>query len=75
MLDESLFSYGAAFSLVLSCFVWGRKLILFYLGFLSCLVAFVHCFYIFNGSLSIENGFLTILWVLKLGLFSFLLLL
>lgn len=36
MLDESLFSYSAAFSLVFSYFVWGRKLILFYLGFLSC---------------------------------------
>lgn len=51
MLDEFLFPYNAAFSLVLSCFVWGRKLILFYLGFLSCLAAFVHCFYIFNDSI------------------------
>lgn len=55
MLDEFLFPYSAAFSLVLSCFVWGRKLILFYLGFLSCLAAFVHCFYIFNDSISIEK--------------------
>lgn len=51
MLDESLFSYSAAFGLVLSYFVWSRKLILFYLGFLFCLLAFVHCFYILNGSL------------------------
>lgn len=53
MLDESLFSYSSAFSLVLSHFVWGRKLILFYLGFLSCLV--LYRFYIFNGSLSVEK--------------------
>ena len=75
MLDESLFSYSAAFSLVLSQFVCGRNLILFYLGFLSCLVAFVHCFYIFNGSLSVEKMALIILWVLRLKLLPFLLLL
>ena len=75
MLDESLFSYSSAFSLVLSHFVWGRKLILFYLGFLSCLVAFVHRFYIFNGSLSVEKMALIILWVLRLKLLPSLLLL
>lgn len=75
MLDESLFSYSAAFSLVLSHFIWGRKLILFYLGFLSCLVAFVHRFYIFNGSLSVEKMALIILWVLRLKLLPSLLLL
>lgn len=35
MLDEFLFSYSTTFSLVFffSSFVWGRKLLLFYLGF------------------------------------------
>lgn len=55
MLDKSLFSYSTTFSLVLSYFMGGRKLILFYLGFLSCLVAFVHCFFYLDGSLSVEK--------------------
>lgn len=61
MLDESLFSYSAAFGLVLSYFVWSRKLILFYLGFLFCLLALCTAF-ISLMVLCRENGFLTILW-------------
>lgn len=72
MLDEFLFSYSATFSLVLSYFGGGRKLILFYLGFLSCLVAFVHCFYLFNGCLSKRKWLSHHSLVLKLELISIL---
>lgn len=76
MLDESLFSYNTTFSLVFFIFCLEQKACFVLFGaFLSCLVAFVHCFFILDGFLSIEKLLSHHSWVSKLELFPFLLLL